>query len=321
MAFGNSTSVRASAIQLESPTQDDVSPSVTVTRMRFRASIDDVQTFFRIVQSIEKIQKKCIVKFTEDDMHIICNSETNEGGLQVWSRVKVDSLFSNYRIQSNSSNTITLTLSPEALLVALRSAVAPSTSLSGYETEEVVMKLAKKNDQAVLSFDITGLSRAGRRMRVTHDVRIDVMKPVEVEKLEEPRVPEPDVHVLLPPLNKLRTIVERLKPMANVLALRANNNKRLQLSIFTESVKVDTDWNNCVNPKVQHQEEERDPDQIFELCLSLKGFLKFLNCHVVSTTTIACLCHHYCIILYVYIGDVADAGGVLTFYIPAMVSE
>lgn len=114
-----------------------------------------------------------------------------------FSKVKVDSLFGNYRIQSNSENTITVTLAPEALLAALRSAAAPSTSsTSGYETEEVVMKLAKKNDQAVLSFDITGLSRAGRRMRVTHDVRIEVMKPAEVQKLEEPRVPEPDVRKL-----------------------------------------------------------------------------------------------------------------------------
>ena len=55
--------------------------------------------------------------------------------------------------------------------------------------------------------------------------------------------------MLLPPLNKLRTIVERLRPMANVLAFRANNNKKLQLSISTEGVKVDTEWNNCVNPR------------------------------------------------------------------------
>jgi len=152
-------------------------------------------------------------------------------------------------------------------------------------------------------------------------VRIDVMKPADVDKLEEPRVPEPDAHVLLPPLNKLKTIAERLRPMANVLALRANNNKRLQLSIYTEAVRVDTDWNNCVNPKVQHRDDERDPDELYEICVSLKGFLKFLNSHIVSTTTIACFCHQYCVILYVYIGDVADAGGVLTFYIPAMVSE
>lgn len=39
---------------------------------------------------------------------------------------------------------------------------------------------------------------------------------------------------------------------------------------------------------VPQQEEERDPDQIYEVCLSLKGFSKFLHSHVVSTTTIAC---------------------------------
>lgn len=33
------------------------------------------------------------------------------------------------------------------------------------------------------------------------------------------------------------------------------------------------------------------------------------------------LCQHHCLILYVYIGDVADAGGVLTFYIPAIIDD
>ena len=55
------------------------------------------------------------------------------------------------------------------------------------------MKLAKKNDQAVLSFEMFGVSRSGRKVRVAHDVRIDVMRPTEVEKLHEPLCPEPDV--------------------------------------------------------------------------------------------------------------------------------
>jgi hypothetical protein len=38
-----------------------------------------------IVQTIEKLQKKCIIKFTKKEMHIICNSDANEGGIQVWS--------------------------------------------------------------------------------------------------------------------------------------------------------------------------------------------------------------------------------------------
>lgn len=127
------------------------------------------------------------------------------------------------------------------------------------------MKLAKKTDQAVLSFEITGTTRVGRRVKVTHDVKIEVMKPSDVDKLSEPLCPEPDVcidfthssalpinflqtHILLPPLQKLRTIVDRLRPMSDILAVRANNNGCLQISIHTESVKVETEWRGCTNP-------------------------------------------------------------------------
>lgn len=110
------------------------------------------------------------------------------------SQIKVDSLFTNYRIQSNASNEITLALSAEALLTALKSATSSSSSgSSAYETEEVVMKLAKKNDHAVLTFEINGLTRVGRRVRVAHDVKIEVMRPADVARLSEPLCPEPDV--------------------------------------------------------------------------------------------------------------------------------
>jgi HUS1 checkpoint protein len=55
------------------------------------------------------------------------------------------------------------------------------------------MKLAKKHDQAVLSFEISGKTRVGRKVRVAHDVKIEVMKPADVARLAEPLCPEPDV--------------------------------------------------------------------------------------------------------------------------------
>ncbi|KAJ6512257.1 checkpoint protein Hus1/Mec3 [Mycena polygramma] len=293
--------------------------------MRFRASIENVNTFFRIIQAIEKLQKKCIIKFSEEVMCIICNSEANEGGIQVWSQIKVDSLFTSYRIQSNASNVITMALSSEALLATLKS--ASTSSKSAYETEEIVMKLAKKNDQAVLSFEISGMTRQGRKVRVAHDVKIDVMKPVDVANLKEPMCPEPDVHIILPPLQKLRPIVERLRPMSDFLAVRANNKGRLQLSIRTDTVTVDTEWKNCKNTNrasTSSQDTEpdpRDPDELFTVLVSTRSFFKFLNSHVVSTTTIACICQNHCMILYVYVGDLADAGGVLTFYIPGQLID
>lgn len=43
--------------------------------------------------------------------------------------------------------------------------------------------------------------------------------------------------------------MDKLRPMSDILAIRANNSGRLQLSISTEGVKVDTDWKDCTNPK------------------------------------------------------------------------
>ena len=40
--------------------------------------------------------------------------------------------------------------------------------------------------------------------------------------------------------------------------------------------------------KAEDPEHERDPDKLFTVIVSIKSFLKFLNSHVVSTTTIAC---------------------------------
>jgi HUS1 checkpoint protein len=112
-------------------------------------------------------------------------------------QIKVDSIFTSYRIQSNAANMITLSLPTSALLSVLKSASPSSSSntTGEMETEEVVVKLAKKNDQAVLSFEIARTSRVGRKLRVGHDVRIEVLKLGDVERLREPLCPEPDVRL------------------------------------------------------------------------------------------------------------------------------
>ncbi|KAL1674543.1 checkpoint protein Hus1/Mec3 [Schizophyllum commune] len=289
--------------------------------MRFRATVENVNLFFRLIQSVEKLQKKCIIRFTEETMHIICNHDANEGGIQVWSQIKVDVIFTSYRIQSNANNEITMALASDALLATLRSCTT-------HESDDITVKLAKKNEQAVLSFEISGFSRVGQRVRVAHDVRIDVMKPADVERLGEPMCPDPDANILLPPLQKLRTVVERMRIMSDVLAIRANGSGCLQLAIHTDDVSVDTVWRNCTNPKMpradassQDDAGERDPDQYHSVFVNIRSFIKFLNAHVVSSTTMACICQNHCMILYVYIGDVATTGGVLTFYIPAIIDD
>lgn len=44
-------------------------------------------------------------------------------------------------------------------------------------------------------------------------------------------------------------MIERLKPMSDMLSIRANNAGTLHLSIETDAVSVDTEWVECQNPK------------------------------------------------------------------------
>jgi len=68
-----------------------------------------------------------------------------------------------------------------------------ANGVASFEVEEVVMKLAKKNDMAVLTFEVAESTMMGRRVNVKHDVKIEVLKPGDVERLKEPMCPQPDV--------------------------------------------------------------------------------------------------------------------------------
>ncbi|KAF8501254.1 cell cycle checkpoint [Gautieria morchelliformis] len=278
--------------------------------MRFRASIENVPTFLRIIQALERLSKTCILKFSEHQLRIICD-KANDGGIQVWSQIKVETLFTDYRIQSNSNNEITMRISSEPLVQALKSASA---------SPEVIMKLAKKFNHAVLSFEITVQTRQNTKASVTQDVKIEVMNPLDVDKLKEPMCPEPDVHIILPPLSKLRTVTEHLHQLSDIMGISANGTGRLKFFIDTDTVKVDTEWSGCDVPRIgkDDNDEPRDPEVYATTLVSIKSFLRFLSCHIVATTTIACICHKYCIVMYVYIGELGEPGDVLTFYIPVM---
>ena len=57
------------------------------------------------------------------------------------------------------------------------------------------------------------------------------------------------VHILLPPLSKLRTVVERLKPLAeDGIHFRANHSGELQLSTSTENARLEIGWSGLTNP-------------------------------------------------------------------------
>lgn len=92
----------------------------------------------------------------------------------------------------------------------------------------------------------------------------------------------------------------------------------------------------CLAEPEPAEEHDHDPEEFHAVLISARSLLKFLTAHVIANTTIACewvdelsifflmasgICARHCIILYVYIGSVGEPGGVLTFYLPAILDE
>ena len=72
---------------------------------------------------------------------------------------------------------------------------------------------------------------------------------------------------MLPPLSKMRAVVERMRNLSDVIAVRANSSGRLQLSASTEVVKADITWTNCSHPRIG----------TVHACLSMLTLLFFIS--------------------------------------------
>ncbi len=175
------------------------------------------------------------------------------------------------------------------------------------------------------------------------------------------------MHILLPPLAKLRMVVERLRPLsADGVTFRANHSGELQLAATTDNARVEVGWGGLNNPgwsaspftvrltrrspmplRLHHQirlaragtRTRRTPRKCMECSCHTSAstssstrtlcqppplhvcipFIAMCLCafHSILTEPHIGICENHCVILYVYIGNVADAGGVLTYYIPA----
>lgn len=110
------------------------------------------------------------------------------------------------------------------------------------------------------------LAAADRDTVVTQDIPIRILSAASVEGIHEPRVREPDVHILLPPLLQLKAISERFTRLALTtststastnntssgsspkLELRANMHGSLRLSLATDALAVASAWDGLENP-------------------------------------------------------------------------
>ncbi|RKF63704.1 Checkpoint protein hus1 [Erysiphe neolycopersici] len=288
--------------------------------------------------------------------------------------LSIDSIFEDYAIQSAApNNTINLELPLQPLNRALRSAINASSASIRLTKKDgipvlsltIVTHIASFNNAASNAFlGGANLDNPGdhmfqeenldadlgreRETVVTQDIPVRVLTAESVEGIHEPRVREPDAHIILPSLLQLKSISDRFTKLAMAtsngtvrgtssaigpkLELAANMHGSLKLSITTDVLNISSVWTGLTNPVLDPQQvedgeasledhpstklREAGPDAWSTVRIDGKDWGRVLSVGRLGGRVIACFADGHALILYVYLTNYEGADeSVLTYYI------
>jgi len=257
--------------------------------MRFKARIISLPLLTRIISVIEKNGKTCTVHLTPTKVQFIITSDLQEG-VQVWSGVEVATIFDDYHIESYEQNEISFEINLDILLRVLKAGLQK-------KAHDIVIKLTKKNSNAYLVLVV--IVQSTQLMTVRQDIPVLLVPQVTNR---EPTLPEPDVHILLPPLKMLRNIVDRMKAVSDYVFLSANMGGELTLKVQTDMVSIQTYFNNLEHATIEGRSPPQfDPAQKAEVKLDIKKFSRILYSDFLSPfNVICCIVETKAVIFFIY---------------------
>ncbi|KAG0335200.1 hypothetical protein BG000_007724 [Podila horticola] len=191
--------------------------------MRLRAKLNRNLLFFKIAQAVEKIGKSVYIKFSPEfvafgAIHSFGDSDQGGGSaIQCWSRVPIDSVFIEYKVESTADNEIYVEMKTEDITLASRSSANASA---------IVMRMTGKSSEANMTFVITNEDHLGNSREITQNVPIIKILSAEgasnTSAFDEPMMPTPEVHIMLPPLEQLKHVTASYKSAADFIVISAN---------------------------------------------------------------------------------------------------
>jgi len=265
--------------------------------MKFRGKIIDLgcsQRFTTIVATISKLVKTCIMRITEDKVFFILSERAGgDGGAQVWCELSQSHFFDEFAMEgvSSEANEIYLEVSPDLLLRSLRTAHA---------AKWLKLKLTKKHTPC-LTMEIDLPSGSTHQRLVVHDIPVSVVARKHWPDFAEPMMPNFDVSIALPQLKVLKNVVDKMKNLSNYVALSANCNGEMKLSVETDMVAVNTHFQGLHNPswsrdggdRPPQADAGRDPQELATARVSIRRLAQFLNSQQVNPDRVVCnIVHH-----------------------------
>jgi hypothetical protein len=194
-------------------------------------------------------------------------------------------LFAEYRIESQSANTILFEVSLTQVSKAL---------LSGKVASQSLLKLVKRDGRPCLCFE-TKADESILSVDVYHDIPIKLMRSTEVMHSLPPQMPPPSVALDIPRGKLLKTIVDKLTKFSKHVQITASQSGKLNFRADHPSVTINTYYTGLFARYVGDLTMGRDVNNQVVCKLNLRKLSMVLNMHNVPVDhATLCKCPECC---------------------------
>ena len=236
--------------------------------MKFRAKLskDCLVALHSIVLTFEKIAGTATIFLDEDSVRICLLCESIDAP-KCFAELSAQNLFSEYRIESQSANTILFEVQLSQLSRALASGRVASNSL---------LKLVKRDGRACLCFE-TKADESILSVDVCHDIPIKLMKTNELVHYLPPQMPPPTVALDLPKGKLIKTIIDKMSKFAKHVKITASQSGKMVLRAEHASVIINTYYTGLFARYVGEMDRNRDVNNQVVCKLNIRKLSVVIN--------------------------------------------
>ncbi|XP_061384691.1 checkpoint protein HUS1 [Danaus plexippus] len=276
--------------------------------MKFRAVMVDpgpMRELTHIVNTISKLSKECVLRLSDEKIFFIV-SEDNSGPTPpvLWCEISQSNFFSEYQM-------IGIDEDHKDIYLGVVSASFAKSLVTLKTAKMLKIKLTKKQCPC-LTLDIEMPSSISQQTRqVSHDIPVVVVPRKLWGEFNEPKIPQPDISIELPPLKQLRNTIDRMKSMSSEIIISASAEGRLTLQIKTDTAKVSTRFRGLnvesFEGPIDHSDSETESqtcEDVSKICscrIDAKKFSMFLNAEQISHNRTLChIIHKRLVVLHLH---------------------
>eukprot|EP00602_Paraphysomonas_sp_CaronLab_P001755 CAMPEP_0185037824 /NCGR_PEP_ID=MMETSP1103-20130426/32750_1 /TAXON_ID=36769 /ORGANISM="Paraphysomonas bandaiensis, Strain Caron Lab Isolate" /LENGTH=273 /DNA_ID=CAMNT_0027575983 /DNA_START=39 /DNA_END=860 /DNA_ORIENTATION=+ len=266
---------------------------------------ENLMTFSSVLGVLERISSVGVVYLNEECIRVSVVTESPDTP-KVFCELNHQSLFFEYRIESQSSNAILIEVEMDLLLRALA---------SGKQVPQCQLKLVKRGARPFLCFE----SKAQGAIDITHDIPIRVLKPSDIIYYLPPEMSPPSVSLELPRGKLMKTIVDRISKISKYLHIDAEQSGKVIFRVENSLVTIKTYYTG-LTPRFEVLNRDRDIGNSASVKLDVRRLSTVLNVqHISLLNAVMYISDDEAFVLHVTLSP--NDVGTLTFYVPVVMES